>query len=673
MTMNTSTLSLALLRRAEDNLRSFVHRARNELRPYGEINWDAAVWDVSAFQKRRGSQGRSLYRLAFTRLDGSRSRLLDGKDPFDPPFADFAKAVIVHRQEQKPSSASHQYGIVRALRYLYEQLNDIAHDPTKLTLRHFNQAAAMLAEREGALSRYRMGTLLYELANTVNRFRLAKSDIAFRNPFRSRDYDSRVGKEADRGREKLPSDAALRALAAISNLITHPADLIRVRAIELLVAGGFRINELLTGPVDCLIERQARDGRGGPVLDSAGNRIIDVGIRYWPEKGGPISVKWVPTPLADTVRRAVRDIRSATEDARSVARWMQENPGRVWLGPDLEHYGLEDLISSGELTAVLGIARSDKVCRWLQLRGVPYQRTRRFDLFRRRDVESALLELQPKSPMVVAPIHQEISDSLFVCFLHQFYLTRAPNRSVVVPVKDHNITHLLHTRRTMPSIFERFGKREADGSPIRIHSHMFRHWLNTLAQEGAMSQHEIARWMGRRRVENNAPYDHMSGFKMAENARELFRNGQVVGGLKELYDRLPVADREAFLNSQIQTAHTTAYGMCMNDWSLLPCVKHGKCLDCGELFLEKGNSDQKRETERLHAESSRLLRFAEDEQGEGTFGANNFVNHHRRMIDGASKALAIHANAAIPDGTLVHLNPGAPSLFEMVEPEGGDG
>jgi hypothetical protein len=141
--------------------------------------------------------------------------------------------------------------------------------------------------------------------------------------------------------------------------------------------------------------------------------------------------------------------------------------------------------------------------------------------------------------------------------------------------------------------------------------------------------------------------------------------------LKELYDRLPAADREAFLTSQIQTAHTTAYGMCMNDWSLLPCGKHGKCLDCGELLVEKGNSDQKQETERLHAESSRLLRFAEDEEAEGTFGANNFVNHHRRMIAGAAKALAVHADVVMPDGTLVHLNPGAPSLFEMLEADIG--
>jgi len=41
------------------------------------------------------------------------------------------------------------------------------------------------------------------------------------------------------------------------------------------------------------------------------------------------------------------------------------------------------------------------------------------------------------------------------------------------------------------------------------------------------------------------------------------------------------------------------------------------------------------------------------------------------MIAGAAKALAVHADVVMPDGTLVHLNPGAPSLFEMLEADIG--
>jgi hypothetical protein len=243
--MTVVTLPSAALRGAEDNLRRFVERARNELRPYGELDWESVVWDVTAFEKSRGSQGRKTFRIAFTRLDESRTRLLERKVPFDPPFADFIRAVIVHRQEQRPQGALNQNVMVRAARYLYEQLAEVAHDPTGITLRHFNQAAAMAAEREQPSSRYPLGVALGELAGTIDGFHLARS----KNPFPRGDRDSRIGDEADRGRAKLPSDVALHALAAISNLIIDPADVIRVRAIELLVAGGFRINELLTVPV----------------------------------------------------------------------------------------------------------------------------------------------------------------------------------------------------------------------------------------------------------------------------------------------------------------------------------------------------------------------------------------------------------------------------------------
>jgi hypothetical protein len=522
--MTGVALPSAALRRSEENLRRFIERARNELRPYGELAWDAMVWDVTAFEKKRGTQGRNTFRIMFSRFDESGSRLLDRKVPFDPPFADFIRAVIVHRQEQRPRAALNQNVMVRAARYLYEQLGDVAHDPTGLTLRHFNQATAMAAVREEPSSRYRLGVFLAELAGTIDNVRLAKATIGFKNPFARVDRGSRIDQEADRGREKLPSDAALRAIAAISNLVTESADVIRVRAIELLVAGGFRINELLTVPVDCLVERPAQDGRGGPLLDGDGNRIIDVGIRYWAEKGGPISVKWASTPLADTVRRAVRDIRSATEEARALARWMWENPGRAWLGPDFDGYGRDDLITTRELLPLIGVHRTG-ACQWLRVHHVPFQVFGRIAAARRRDLEAALLELQPNGPMVLDPVRQEIHESLFVCFLNQFHQERATNRSVVAAVTDQQISDMLDSRGGMPSVFQRFGMTEENGNPIRINSHMFRHWLNTLAQEGGMSQHEIARWMGRRRIDENAAYDHISGFKMAENARELFRKG----------------------------------------------------------------------------------------------------------------------------------------------------
>jgi hypothetical protein len=57
------------------------------------------------------------------------------------------------------------------------------------------------------------------------------------------------------------------------------------------------------------------------------------------------------------------------------------------------------------------------------------------------------------------------------------------------------------------SAVERYGFREPDGSPIRVTTHQFRPWLNTLAQEGGMSQELIARWSGRKDMAQNGAYN----------------------------------------------------------------------------------------------------------------------------------------------------------------------
>jgi hypothetical protein len=58
-----------------------------------------------------------------------------------------------------------------------------------------------------------------------------------------------------------------------------------------------------------------------------------------------------------------------------------------------------------------------------------------------------------------------------------------------------------------------------------------------------------------------------------------------------------------------------------------------------------------------------LLRAAEHEAQEGTYGASNYVAHNRRMVDGLERIIAVHDDPAIPDGTLVQANPSSSSLY----------
>jgi hypothetical protein len=42
---------------------------------------------------------------------------------------------------------------------------------------------------------------------------------------------------------------------------------------------------------------------------------------------------------------------------------------------------------------------------------------------------------------------------------------------------------------------------------------------------------------------------------------------------------------------------------------------------------------------------------------DGTYGASNYLEHHRRMAAGYRRMLATHDDASIEDGTLVQIDP----------------
>ena len=85
------------------------------------------------------------------------------------------------------------------------------------------------------------------------------------------------------------------------------------------------------------------------------------------------------------------------------------------------------------------------------------------------------------------------------------------------------------------------------------------------------------------------------------------------------------------MKTQVATAHVTEIGLCVHDWSLVPCAVHGDCAGCVEHIVEKGNAKQKTEAERQLDEVEKLLARAEAEDTEGT---SRWVAAHRRRRDG---------------------------------------
>ncbi|TPG55488.1 hypothetical protein EAH89_14655 [Roseomonas nepalensis] len=626
------------------------------------LNFDEPLWTLPFGG--RASNTKKRIGLYFTTHEGGHAKSMDRRIPLREPFASFLKAVVCLRQQRGAKFSSTHSIIIRAARYLYDALEARGAKLADLLPEDFIVACKEVKAREEPSSRYKTGQHLLELVGYISRFNLTKITIDFVNPFpRSGHGDSRIDPDSVERRDRnLPSEASLDALAQIANLVVEPGDVLLMRCVELLVCGGWRINELLTVPADCeVFEPVVHNGE--PILDAAGNPLQRYGIRYFAEKGGGPSVKWIPTAMVDVARRAVADITRITEPFRKVAVWNVANPGRAWLPDGWRGKALHTIVTAHDIPEMLDVVHGASLLKlWCGTSGSV-----------RQGVPLAVLEraMRKRMSWLNQPGEvQGVSKQLFLTCLNMFHSVRGEIPAIVLPVTNANVADFLTSRLTMRTVFDRFGFKEADGSLMNMRSHQFRHWLNTLAQQGGMGQMEIARWSGRKDVGQNAAYDHTSGFELAERARAHLAGGKLVGPIARVHDRLPLADRKAFRDSQLATAHTTDLGMCTNDWSLAPCMEHGSCAACPQHLLVKGDAVRRARAEVLLEEHEFLLAGAEAEAGEETYGANNFVAHHKRMRDALRSALEVHGDNAVEDGTLVQITLSSSNQVGAV-PSGG--
>jgi hypothetical protein len=355
--------------------------------------------------------------------------------------------------------------------------------------------------------------------------------------------------------------------------------------------------------------------------------------------------------MVDVAKRAIADIRRITDPVRRDAAWMLKNPGYVNV-PGLDLGNPDDLIGMPELAAMLGFSFADK--HWCRRNGLPLfkKKNPQHNYVRRGDVCNAIIS---KIPVSQDDFPIPLEKHMFLVRRNFFHPGRATIPGSVVLVLDQAIADFVTYKPGRRNIFARFGFAEPDGSPISMTSHQFRHWLNTLAQEGGLSQELIARWSGRTDVSQNAAYDHVPSRKLAEKLRAMAESGELTGPIIDAANRLPPVERKKFLDAELACGHVTEIGLCIHDWSLAPCPNHEDCADCGEHLVDKGNAVQRGEAEKQLATARGQLAHAEAEVDDGTYGASRWADSHRRQVASLKKILAIQDDVAIPNGTLVHL------------------
>lgn len=103
--------------------------------------------------------------------------------------------------------------------------------------------------------------------------------------------------------------------------------------------------------------------------------------------------------------------------------------------------------------------------------------------------------------------------------------------------------------------------------------------------------------------------------------------------------------------------HHTHYELCLHDFAQNPCDKHLNCLSgCKEFHRTKGDQTERTNLKSLKSQTTSAIDHAKREADNDTWGANNWVQHHKVIIENIDKALAIDEDSQVSSNELIPIN-----------------
>lgn len=400
----------------------------------------------------------------------------------------------------------------------------------------------------------------------------------------------------------------------------------------MLACMGRRYSEIATLPVQTI------------EADSEGRKYL----RYFlmkTSKGDsahPIDKVWLPTEAISIVEDVLSELTDVTQAARSTAKEMRATggPDLRWIEPyadnhrfyiaDLEALGFSfnTLRPNGWLTkngytfpdpeklTVQGI-RPAKPSRFTTKEGLMAYCRRSFD------------------PRLNDPVRIATSNKIYyqenLFFIRYQGMSSGAVSVCVVTTVTHSMFATFLRDHLEPLAAEYCGSNvKSDFS-----SHDFRHTINTLLNDGGMSDFVQTKWFGRKYANDTKAYQHTSREKRALIHQEKIRQGRIGGVVADNYIKLPVDYKEAYLKAKITEVHELGTGICTRNLSQSPCPNHLEChAKCSDFSWEKDNDNKKTgivrayEIEIIQYENA-LKKSQSSRQGE----SHQWIAHSQKKIE----------------------------------------
>lgn len=641
----------------------FVAAARDLVAAaWAEVSFDSPSWSLKAL--RRSAHKRSNANVHFTR-NGSTTA------PLPPVFAEVVKAACVHDRK----SASKMNNTVAAARWLWDAIEQrrggdgsgfvwAGLTPDDLLAAE----ACMLAANSESTTYVYCGCLARMVEVLAGHGVVAPMSVEFVTP-RPSSHGGHRQQSDQEAAEKMPSLAAIRALGELYRTATDPAERLVLGALALLLATGLRVGEVLTLPVDCDVEEE-RDG------------TRHYGLRFNKEKSAGrqrvLETRWLTPQQTLLARAVIAEVRALTEPARRQAALVERNPARMTFDRALERsgrwqvatgYAWDDTLTTAQVEAVMGWGAGTDMASHVTREDLPRRLIDRRMVFRAADVLTYLQKIREERCRVTIDgvvsrgdgTVQMPSQTLFVAALNWMHPRRGSSPFLVDMLHEQQLNDALRARRGSPSIFARYGYTEADGAPIRMHTHQFRHWVTTLAKRVGVEDEVLMRWHGREHAGDLDAYTHLTQAERLGALRNALTSGRLTGDVADIYFALAEDERDAFLEGQLVAVHVTSVGLCVHDFNSAPCERALGCLGCSDYLHD--TSDPK-EREQLVQLERRLVSVLEQSTAARATGhgelADGWVAHHEEKLANVRAVLG-----AAPTGTDPRVRPFAdqPSRF----------
>jgi hypothetical protein len=609
--------------RVADNRKAFIRFCKDELTVFGQdLDWSSWKWPEALFVKM-----------------GVSSRRVSASDLIDEGIMDFAKAYFRYQQGMKPTGTKNELKAIRvvehALRACRDRVDidlvdaDVLNHAERVAREHYSEGAAYQAARE-----------LERLAVFLDKNRLVRAATGQwkRSTRKPRDITIQTGTEARaKHAAKLPSEDALNAMAEIfANAPNDPRDIFTTSTFAMTICAPVRITEVLELPVDCEVEE--KDSKG----------VDRYGWRFYSRKGYEGDIRWIPSVMVPVAREAVARIRSLTEPARRLARWVESREDEFYHHSDCPQVAQDMPLTSEQVCAALGIKS-------LSSTGL----SKRPGAHTLRDLAGWARARQPKDfPWLCKQPKIKLSDALF-CMTRNLLHAQRGTSPVILWSPDVNTFNngLGAVDDSCQSIFDRHGYKDASGRCLKLTSHQARHLLNTIANRGGMSQDLIARWSGRADKKQNRVYNHMDEFERVAEAESIDPTRELFGPSGHVSAHGPITLADLALVER-GAVHATEYGVCVHDYVVSPCERFRDCLNCHEQVCIKGDKEKERRIRSRQLEVEVDLAAARDAMDKRYIGADRWIEHHEKLSRRLVQLVAIFDDPTVPDGALVKLRDG---------------